>query len=148
MTLFQHQVNANVKKAFIYLEEIDDDGTFNFTEVSDLGEKFPYIFYPLYELQIQIIKRTLGEYWWESHKASVHDEIENDKQREIEMLKRKQKDAAKALESMNEEVVKKRMGIKYYLLPWTRGSERQKIAKIAAIEGELESQFQDAKQKR
>lgn len=113
-----------------------------------MGEKFPYIFYPLYELQIQIIKQTLGEYWWEQHKATVHDEIEEQKRKEIEMLQRKQKDAAKALETMNEEIVKKRMGIKYYLLPWRRRGERIRIQRIAAIEGELEQQYKESKQKR
>lgn len=148
ITLFKHNIPANVKRAFIYLDEIDDDGTFNFSEVFALGEKFPYIFYPLYELQIQIIKQTLGEYWWEQHKATVHDEIEEQKRKEIEMLQRKQKDAAKALETMNEEIVKKRMGIKYYLLPWRRRGERIRIQRIAAIEGELEQQYKESKQKR
>ena len=145
MTLFKHDINANVKKAFIYLEEIDDDGTFIFNEVCMLGEKYPYVFYPLYQLQTQIINRTLGEYWWETHKALVHSDIQDEKAREIALLQKKQKDAAEALESMNEEVVKKKMGVKYYIFPWMRKKERQRIARIAAIESELEEQFQDRK---
>jgi chaperonin cofactor prefoldin len=145
MTLFKHDINANVKKAFMYLEEIDDDGTFNFQEVFDIGEKYPYIFYPLYQLQTHIITKTLGEYWWETHKANVHDQINEDRAKEIAMIQKKQKDAQQAMETMNEDIVKKRMGITYYLLPFLRKKERAKIAKIAAIEGELEQQFNDHK---
>mmetsp|Transcript_30159 Transcript_30159/g.32869 ORF Transcript_30159/g.32869 Transcript_30159/m.32869 type:complete len:274 (-) Transcript_30159:44-865(-) len=148
MTLFRHQVNTNVKMAFNYLEEIDDDGTFNFNEVKELGEKYPYVFYPVYQLQTQIIARTLGEYWWEQHKASVSDEIAEVKRKEIELIQKKQKDAVKALESMNEEIVKKRMGVKYYLMPWARRGERVKIQRIAAIEGELDQQFNEVKKKK
>ncbi len=122
-----------------------DDGTFIYAEIVKLSEKFPLAFYPLYQLQIQVIRNTLGEYWWESHKANVHDLIEEEKQKEMALLKKKQQDANEALAAMNEEIVKKRMGILYFLMPWARKKERLKIARIAAIEGELEEQFQQTK---
>jgi hypothetical protein len=37
------------------------------------------------------------------------------------------------------------MGIKYYLMPWNIEKERKRLAKIAAIEQDLEHQFAEIK---
>lgn len=146
MSIWRNEINSNIKEAFQYLELTDDgDGTFNFREVVTLSQKYPLIFYPLYELQVEIINRTLGEYWWENHKVHLNDEKEAEKKKELLMLEKQRKDAAKALESMNDDIVKKRMGIFFYLTPWRRGAERKKIAKIAAIESEMEKKFKNLK---
>jgi hypothetical protein len=51
---------------------------------------------------------------------------------------RKKRDAVTD-EMQTLEMVKARMGITYYLMPWMIKSEMKKLAKIAAIEKELES---------
>jgi len=38
----------------------------------------------------------------------------------------------------NEELVKRRMGVTYYIMPWQRKKVRLQIARIAAIDSELE----------
>jgi hypothetical protein len=43
----------------------------------------------------------------------------------------------------NESLVKRRMGITYYLMPWGRRKVRAQIARIAAIESELEAKAGD-----
>lgn len=127
--------------AMAYLQEVDNgDGVLNFKEIAALQAKYPNVFYPLYNLQTHVMKYTLGEYWWEMHKANLNDDKDKRKQEEMAQLKKKQKASAKASENVNEEMVKKRMGVKYYLMPWQRAHERSRIAKIAAIESELEKQ--------
>jgi len=142
--IWNHEISSNLKEALAYLDKIDDgDGTFNFKEIISLHTKYPNTFFPIFRLQIQIIEYPLGSLWWEAHKASLVDTKEKRKEAEIEALKRKQKEQAAELESVNDEVVLKRMGyFKFYLMPWLRAQERARIAKIAAIENELDN-FKD-----
>jgi len=120
----------------------DGDGKYNFRQVSAIADKYPLVFYPLFELQVQMVKNTLGEYWWENQKASVADSREEEQKKELNRLVQEKKHAEKALETANDEVVKRRMGfVKFYFMPWRRSGERRKIAKIAAIESELEDKY-------
>ncbi len=143
LTLWKHESNTSITEAFGYLEEMDDgDGKYNFRQVCAVADKYPLVFFPLFELQVQMVKNTLGEYWWESHKAFVRDLRDQQRQKELDRLAKEKKDAEKALETANDEIVRKRMGyVKFYLMPWLRAGERRKIAKIAAIESELEDKF-------
>jgi hypothetical protein len=59
--------------------------------------------------------------------------------REMLALKRRQKEKANASEEITDDMVRTRMGIlKFYMMPWAREGEKKTIAKIAAIEAELE----------
>eukprot|EP01038_Epipyxis_sp_PR26KG_P007465 gene7465-10176_t len=142
--IWHHEITSNVKEAMDYLEKIDDgDGTYNFKEIVQMHQKYPIVFFPVFNLQFQMMKRTFGMNWWTNHKAYI---IENKaKMREIELnnLKAKQRNDADALEKVNDEAVIKRMGIKYYLMPWRRAAERIRVAKIAAIESEIENIIND-----
>ena len=129
--IWNHEISSNLKEALAYLDKIDDgDGTFNFKEIISLHTKYPNTFFPIFRLQIQIIEYPLGSLWWEAHKASLVDTKEKRKEAEIEALKRKQKEQAAELESVNDEVVLKRMGyFKFYffaLAPGTRTSPHRK----------------------
>jgi hypothetical protein len=76
-----------------------------------------------------------------SHKANVKDILTAEREKEEAILRKKQMDAKLALQAMNEEVVKKRMGVLYYVAPWMRAYERKKVCRIAAIESELDQEF-------
>lgn len=143
LALWEHDVNSNFRIAMAYLQELDDgDGVLNFKEVTALQRSYPNVFYPLYSLQTHVMKNTLTVYWWENHKANLNDEKEKKKEEELAVLNKKKKAAAKASANVNESMVKKRMGVYYYLMPWRRNQERARIAKIAAIESELDKQTQ------
>ncbi len=139
--IWNHEVNSNLKEALSFLDSMDDgDGTFNFREIMTLHSKYPNTFFPIFRLQIQIIEESLGSFWWEAHKANLVETKEKRKEQEIADIKRKQKEHATEMETVNDDVVLKRMGIvKYYFMPWLRAQERARIAKIAAIENELDN---------
>lgn len=87
-----------------------------------------------------MLQYTLGERRWENHKVQRNDAKEESRRKELAKLEKDRKDSEKEKESATEEVVKKRMGVKYWLMPWQRAAEHRKLAKIAVIESELEQQ--------
>lgn len=139
--IWNHDINSNLKEALHYLDRVDDgDGTFSFLEILTLQEKYPSTFFPVYKLQIHIIEHSLGPIWWENHKAFLIDTRERKKAAELSALQKRQRDDARKLEAVNDEMVMKRMGyLMYHLMPWRRQAERNRIAKIAAIESELDN---------
>ena len=137
--MWNHEVSSNVADGLAYLDSIDDgDGAFNFHQIESMQKHYPIVLYPLYRLQVHIITNTLGETWWEQHKAGLVDARNRDLERQHADLVRKEKAAAKDKELVNDDMLKQRMGIKYYLMPWTRAKEKARIMKIAAIEAELD----------
>jgi hypothetical protein len=147
-SIWRNQPYGNVQEALHYLESIEEVGTYSFTQFNQLRTKYPNIFYPVYELQIKMISESLGENWWENHKANLHDLKQLAKEKQLADAQRQRKEQEKQANQVNEEIVKKKMGIKYYLMPWTIPYERKKLAKIAAIEEELEQQFNELKRDR
>lgn len=138
--IWNHEYNTNVSAALEHLEATDDgDGTFNFKEIWELQEKYPNTFFPVFNLQIHIIQHTLGDWFWDCHKAMIRDTKEDAMLAELAELKKRQKADADKEEQINDEVVIKRMGyFRFHLMPWLRKRERERILKIAAIEAELE----------
>lgn len=118
---------------------------FNSKELFEINSKFPFTFFPLYDLQIHVIQDTFGEFWWEAHKAKVKDDVTEEMAKEANMWRKKQMIAKLALKALNEEMVQKRMEIFYYLTPWVRGHERRKVYRIAVIEEELDDVMKSAK---
>jgi hypothetical protein len=133
-----------LKEAIDFLENQDnaDSSVYNFRQVELVAEKFPSLFYPVYKLQIHIIENTLGQYWWETHKAKMRDLQEAQRQRELAAMEKKKKAEEVDDEASTIELLKKRMGIKYYLMPWMIPVERKKLNRILAIEKDLDSRVQ------
>jgi hypothetical protein len=130
-----------VRTALEFLESLDaGHGTYNFNEILKMHTKFPNVFFPLFRLQMQIIQYVLGESFWEPHKVLLQEYKADRENREMQALKKRQKDAAdQQKDAVSDEAVRARMGyVKFYLMPWARDGERKKIVKIAAIEAELE----------
>jgi hypothetical protein len=91
-----------------------------------------------------MIENTLGQYWWDNQKAAMHEAIEEEKQRQLEEMERRRKADDMTDEVATLKVIKKRMGIRYYLMPWLIAGEKKKLARIAALECELDRQVRTA----
>ncbi len=86
-----------------------------------------------------IIQNTLGERWWEIHKASLSDARLEAEMREFTRLKLKEKEKIKEKEVISEDMIRQRMGkAKYYLMPWRREAEKARLLRIVAIENSLD----------
>ena len=99
---------------------------------------FVLIFSPL---QTCIIQHTLGEYFWENHKAKLIDHRTETLMEQEKALKLRRKMEVKSKELVNEEMLKQRMGYKYYLFPWKRGQEKARMMRIAVLEQELDKTY-------
>jgi hypothetical protein len=123
-----------------YLEQhTDAESTiYTFKEVESLTTLYPTLFYPVYKLQIHMMKYSLGTYWWETHKAQMLDQKEEHiKQiKAAEKLKLRATEVSKEADMLN--TIKLRLGIRYYLMPWLIAIEKKKLLRIAAIEQELD----------
>lgn len=139
--MWYHENVGAMREAFDYLERIDEsgNGVYNFQQVIVLKNKFPGIFYPLYNLQTQIRSSTFGETWWVNQRANFYEARDEQARKEKEIREKQDRDAARAEEMLTEAMLKRRMGIKYYLMPWGRDTERKRLARIAAIENDLDT---------
>jgi len=96
-------------------------------------------FSPVFEFQTQMMRCSMGELYWNEKKMFLKEAADDRKMMEAARLRQLAADAAKAAESQNEVMVKKRMGLRYYIMPWTREAERRKVNKILAITSDLDS---------
>lgn len=143
--IWRHRPYSSLEEALKFLETFDEDGSYTFPEIAALRTTYPNIFYPLYQLQLHIVAHSLGEDWWTQHKASLLEELNRKKEAEAKMLQKEKKEKEKALETVSDDMIRRKMGIKYYLMPWNIEKERKRLAKIAAIEQDLEHQFAEIK---
>lgn len=145
--IWHHEHYGSLGDALEFLETIDDNGVYNFHEVETLRTRYPGIFYPIYEFQMHVLANTLGETWWENHKAFITETRLAKEKREANLLKKEKKEREKQSQLVSDEMLMKKMGLKYYFMPWTIARERQRLSRIAAIEHDLEAQFNDLKKK-
>lgn len=133
----------NVEQALAFLQEMDEDGSFAFDEVVKLRELFPQIFYPLYQFQVHIMTYSLGEMWWETHKFLMKEQLKLQQEQAIKQLALKEKEKQQALTLVSDDMIKRKMGIFYYLTPWDIKKQRARMLRIAAMEQELEENFME-----
>jgi Ca2+-binding EF-hand superfamily protein len=137
--MWDHDTNSNMGMAIDYMRTLDTgDGRVNFKDILAVNAAYPFVFYPTFRIQATVVSTSMGEIWWDKKKADVQEKLEHERKLE-EMKKNKKKaDLAKEQERLNEEMVKKKMGWKYYVFFWQRDKARKQIAKIAAINKQLE----------
>ncbi len=142
MLLTIHPNKGTIREALAYLQDLSvgDEQTINFERLLDFKHKYPYSFYPLFQLQTHKKQYTLGEYWWDTHNANRYELQMEIKQHEKEKAEKDKRESQKENEAVTEEIIKKRMGIKYYLMPWQRVNEHRKLTRILAIEADLDKQ--------
>eukprot|EP01037_Dinobryon_pediforme_P045723 gene45723-58438_t len=72
-SVWHHRPYSTVPEALSYLKTIDEDGVYNYRELESLRTRYPFVFSPVYQLQQQILSRTLGESWWSAHTTRLAD---------------------------------------------------------------------------
>jgi Ca2+-binding EF-hand superfamily protein len=137
--MWEHEISSNLTMGIDYMHSLDaGDGRVNFHDVLLVHKSYPSVFYPAFRIQATVISTSLGETWWEEKKMEIGEKIAAEAKM-AEMKKNRQKaDLAREQERLNEEMVKKKMGWKYYVFIWQREKARKQIAKIAAINKQLE----------
>ena len=138
-----HQTNENstIEEGLKYMEDNDDgDGRFEYHQIIDMHTKYPVLFFPAFRLIVQMRRNSLGEGWWiekgiQRYETKQASAANDERKRKNQAAKSK-----KALEMANEELVKRRMGIGYWLMFWNRGRVRMQINRIAAINADLEKE--------
>lgn len=135
-----HEMNGTIREASNYLDSIDTGyGVFNFQQFATMRGKYPAVFQPVYALQTHMKQHSLGLFWWNLHKVNFHEAKQEEAERLAITMMKEQKEKERAEEMLNELMLKKRMGILYYLLPWERAKEMRKMQRIVAIEKELDA---------
>lgn len=137
--MWDHIVNSNLTIAVDFMRTLDaGDGRVNFKDILLLHKLYPSVFYPAFRIQDTVIATSWGETWWQLKKDDVNEKLANERKMQ-EMKKNRQKaDLQREQERLNEEMVMKKMGWKYYVFFWQRDKARKQIAKIAAINKQLE----------
>lgn len=88
-----------------------------------------------------MIRNTLGDRWWEAHKADLADARRAALLVEEQRLRSAHKALAKQSEVVSTDMIKHRLGWKYYVMPWLRAREKTKILRIVAMEDDLDLTF-------
>lgn len=138
--IWNDEINSNIGKAVDYLKSFDEgDGRITFKDLNFMQKSYPSVFFPAYRLTTRIMQTSLGEEWWEVKKRELI-EIRDEKKR-IEQMKKEAavKDVEKEEARQMEELVKKKMGVMYYLKFWERDKARAKIKKIEQLNKQLEA---------
>lgn len=138
MNIWNDEYTSNIEQSFEYIQQLDmGDGRISYKDFLIVHRKYPNTFYPLFEIQVQMQRKTLGEAWWSNKKTLLKEAVEEKEAAEKNKRAAAELAAQKANDGANESLVRKRMGIKYYLMPWARAQERIKAQKIAAITSNL-----------
>lgn len=140
--IWNYEPYDNVNRALEYLQQIDEDGSFTFQDIMQLRDKFPHIFYPIYQFQMHVIDNSLGGFWWENHKYMMREKKRLNDLRILAQQEKLIKEKEKFMNpENNEDYLKQKMGIFYYLTPWNIPKERKRMQQIASMEQDLEHQF-------
>jgi Ca2+-binding EF-hand superfamily protein len=137
--MWDHTTTSNLMMAIEYMHSRDlGDGRVNFHDLVAVHYKYPSVFYPAFRIQATVIATSLGESWWNDKKTEVTEKREQEARMELMRKNKKSADLAREQERLNEEMVMKKMGWKYYVLFWQRDRARRQIAKIAQINKALD----------
>jgi len=103
--------SGNFKATMRLLEpNFDVDGKVDFEEFKLMHELFPALLHPAFQLQVELIRRTLGERWWSAKKHQLQDR--RDRARQIQ--RRLEKKERMRLVKMQSRRVRKKMGFFKY----------------------------------
>lgn len=141
--MWENRAFKNITDGLDYLDGIDDgDGAFNVKQLESMVARYPMMMAPLYKLQVGIIQNTLGEYWWEKHKAQLSDARLEAEMQLHHQLRLKEKEREVEKEIISDGMVRQRMGkLRYYLFPWRRDMEKARLLRLVAIEHSLDGHY-------
>jgi len=138
--LWNNQSNGSLRTTLDWLQRFNEveGGLLEFRQINALHQKYPMVFYPLYMLQINIIQNTLGEKWWNEHKAFIKEVKLRKDELLLQSIKQHDEEIEQENEIVSEEMLLKRMGyIKYHAMPWLREVEKKRIIRIVELENIL-----------
>jgi len=137
--MWDHVVNSNLTMGVEFLRSLDGgDGRVTFKDIILVHNAYPSVFFPAFRIQTTVIETSWGLTWWDDKKIEISEKIALQRKMEEMKKNRKKADLQREQERLNEEMVRKKMGWKYYVLIWQREKARKQIAKIAAINKQLE----------
>ncbi len=144
--MYYRDVTSNIHAGLSWLDDNDNgSGRFDYKGLWEMHIKYPNLFFPAFRIQIELIKSTFGEDWWNAKKAELIDTKEDRRLKAISDLKRQQADSLREKDSDVEVAVRRKMGILFYVFPCGREKERKKQMRIAAISAEMEKQMEAEK---
>jgi hypothetical protein len=121
---------------------IDAIGRFAVHELVKVNRRFPHVLYPVFKIRVALARVTFGEKWWDDISYRLQDEAILKKRAEAgdeaaRLKKIKMKEAQELID---------RMGWwKYTFMPWERAKVRARIARVAAMDEELEEALEEDK---
>jgi Ca2+-binding EF-hand superfamily protein len=116
---------GNVKIMMEYLQkELNPDGKVDFKEFKAFHKQFPALFHPAFRIQLELIRRTMGERWW----AKMKVQHQNRKEWAKSVEKRRQRSERARTMRLDNRKVRKRMGFwRYYCCFWQRDGIRREM---------------------
>jgi Ca2+-binding EF-hand superfamily protein len=131
------------------LSRIEEKPRHDFKDIRVLHRDFPYLLYPVFRLQISMMRVSFGETWWENKKILLTEEMRI--KRKNEQSQFTGQDVKKG--TVDEEAekfegrVREHMGnSKYYLQFWKRDAVRLRLKKMDLIENELNLKLKQQQQ--
>lgn len=147
---FVHEIwgnnfSGNIDQGLSYLDKHDDGtGRFTFEQFYEMQLACPSLLYPSFKLHQNIIRHSFGDIYWDWKKRDIADGYEVREVNEQE-TKLQLSEADDPNHKLNDNIVKKRMGISWYIQPWKRNVFRRKIARIAAITASIDESLSTKK---
>ena len=132
-------MTSNIDVALTYLQNGREEASrFNFEEFKAMYQKCQQVFYPAFHFQQEIMRKTFGITWWEWKKQNIKETADDRMSAEIALMRKKQEEENDAENKEMDELLKKLMGMKYYLQPWTRDEYRARIKKAILMSTEID----------
>lgn len=125
---------------------VDRDGKFKYFELEKMNRKYPLVLYPIFSIQVTLMRISWGEYWWEQMLYRLNDEAKLIREKEEGDTKSKERIRAKA---ERDQLIRKMGWLQYTFMPWERGTARNSIirAEKMVLDVELRMQLEEEKSK-
>lgn len=128
------------------LHRIEEKPRHDFKDLRILHRDFPHLLYPVFRLQLSMMRVSLGEAWWDSKKLQLAEEMRIKRKNEQSQFAGERSEQPKGTEDEEairfENRVKETMGtFNYYVTFWKREIIRVKLRKMDAIEKELNNKL-------
>lgn len=120
------------------LSRVEEKPRHDFKDIRILHRDFPHLLYPVFRLQISMMRISLGERWWDNKKIMLAEEKRiQQKSEQSQFTGQKSKGTVAEEAEKFEQRVKDSMGSNYYFQFWKREAVRIKLKKMDLIDEEL-----------
>jgi len=137
--MWDHVIISNLAEGVEFMKTLDSgDGRVKYRDLQEVERRYPSVFYPAQRLCMHVQKFSLGEGWWTLKKIEIKEAADAKKRMEALKKNKQRADMQAEQDKLNEEMLKKKMGMNYYLRFWERDKARAQIKKIEQINKNLE----------